>query len=478
MRIPRFIGKALVVLIVLALAGWFVINQVERWQTTKRLAQQAEAIAAHREAQRAATPGVAAAPTAPPSVTPSVTAPATPATASVPDAPATPAIAWTTGWSGFRGARRDGRYSAGPILTDWNALKPLWKQPIGGGYASFVGANGHAFTIEQRGSQEVAVAYDVVTGRELWTSGWPGVFIDNRGGPGPRATPAVHDGTVFALGATGELRALDASNGKLRWRTNILDDAGGGNRSFGIAASPLIVGNTVVTVPGGGGGKTVLAYDRASGRLAWSALDDEPSYASPIHVTLAGVDQIVAVLDNRIVSLSTDRGTLLWESPWPSDGGNHAAQPVVTGDNRIFFSSGSGIRGLALEIARDGERLSARELWRSDLMKNALSSSVYHDGFIYGIDQGILACTDAASGERKWKGGRYGHGQVLFASGHLVITTEEGEVVLVRATPDRHQEIARTPALEGSTMNHPALVDGFLLVRNRAQMAAFDLRQR
>ena len=478
MRIPRFIGKALVVLIVLAIVGWAVINQVERWQTTNALEKQAAAIAAHREAQRAASPGMAAAPTPTPSVTPSVTAPATPSAESVPDAPAAPAIAWTTGWSGFRGTRRDGRYSAGPILTDWNALKPVWKQPIGGGYASFVAANGHAFTIEQRGSQEVAVAYDVLTGRELWTNGWPAAFIDNRGGPGPRATPAVHAGTLFALGATGELRALDASNGKLRWRTNILDDAGGGNRSFGIAASPLIVGNTVLTVSGGGGGKSILAYDRASGRLAWSALDDEPSYASPIHVTLAGVDQIIAVLDNRIVSLSTDRGTPLWESPWPADGGNHAAQPVVIGDNRIFFSSGSGFRGLALEIARDGDRLSARELWRTEALKNALSSSVYHDGFIYGIDLGILACIDAATGERKWKGGRYGHGQVLLASGHLVITTEEGEVVLVRATPESHQEVARTPALEGGTLNHPALVDGFLLVRNRAQMAAFDLRPR
>ena len=476
MRILRFIGKALLALIVLALVGWVVFNQVMRWQTKKELEKQAAAIAAHREAQRAA-PAPAPKPAAPEAAAPLVTPSTTPAAESVPDAPAAPAIAWTAGWSGFRGARRDGRY-ARPILTDWKVLRPLWKQPIGGGYASFVGANGHAFTIEQRGAQEVAVAYDILTGRELWTNAWDAAFMDNRGGPGPRATPAVHDGTLFALGATGELRAMDASNGKVRWRTNILDDAGGGSRSFGIAASPLIVGNTVVTVPGGGDGKSIIAYDRASGRIAWSALDDGPSYSSPIHVTLAGVDQVVAVLANRIVSLSTDRGSLLWESPWPAEGGEHAAQPVVLGDNRIFFSSGSGFRGLALEITRDGDRLSARELWRTERMKNLLTSSVYHDGFIYGIDVGILACIDAATGEAKWKGGRYGDGQVLLASGHLVITTGQGEVVLLRATPERHQEVAQTTALEGSTLNHPALVDGFLLVRNGAQMAAFDLRPR
>lgn len=246
------------------------------------------------------------------------------------------------------------------------------------------------------------------------------------------------------LGATGELRALDASNGKLRWRTNILEDADAGTPSFGIAASPLIVANTVVTVPGGGDGRAIVAYDRASGRVAWSALDDEASYSSPVRVTR-----------------------------------NHAAQPVIIGDNRIVLSSASGsIRGAALEITRDGDRLTAREVWRTNRMKNDITSSVFHDGFIYGIDTGILACIAAASGELKWKGGRYGNGQTLLASGHLVITTGDGEVVLVRATPVDHQEIARTSALEEPTWNHPALADGFLLVRNGAQIAAFDLRPR
>ena len=478
MRILRFVGIAIVALIGLALVGWVVFNQVSRWQTKKSLAQQAAEIAAHREAQRA-TPAAATAepptvtPTVTPSVAPSITSSATPA------APSTaPAIAWTSGWSGFRGTQRDGHYNAGPIRTDWTTLRRLWRQPAGGGHASFVAANGHAFTIEQRGDQEVAVAYDVLTGRELWTNAWDAAFLSNMGGPGPRATPAYHDGTLFVLGATGELRALDASNGTVRWRTNILDDAGTGNRDFGLAASPLIVGNTVVTVPGGGDGRTIVAYDRSSGRVAWSALDDEGAYASPVRATLAGVDQIVAVLANRVVGLSSDGGNLLWESLWPSDGGNHAAQPVILGENRIFLSSGTGIRGLALEIVRDDEGLTARELWRTNRMKNDVSSSVHHDGFIYGIDQGILACIDAANGELKWKSGRYGNGQTLLASGHLVITTGDGEVVLVRATPDGHQEVARTPAVEGSTFNHPALVDGFLLVRNGAQMAAFDLRPR
>jgi outer membrane protein assembly factor BamB len=273
------------------------------------------------------------------------------------------------------------------------------------------------------------------------------------------------------------LRALEASSGTLRWRANILDDADAGNLTWGMTTSPLVVGNTVITLPGGGKGRTVVAYDRATGRVAWSALDDEGAYSSPMRATLAGVDQIVVFLVGRVVGLSPERGTLLWESPWPK-GGNVAAQPLVVGDNRIFVSTGDAAGGAVIEIARDGERLTARELWRTARMKNDFNTSVYQDGFIYGLDSRILACVDARTGEAKWKAGRYGSGQLLLASGHLVIMAEDGDVVLVRATPDGHQEVARMSALQGATYNHPAIADGFLLVRNGTQMAAFDLRPR
>jgi outer membrane protein assembly factor BamB len=463
-RLLKIVATVVALLVLIAAGAWGVVKQIERRETRERLARQAAAIAAHRQAQRAE-----------PTVTPSVTPPVTTAAAPAPATKPADAIAWTTHWTGFRGTRRDGHYTAGPIRTDWSALRPLWKQPIGGGYASFVVADGRAFTIEQRGGEEVAAAYDVLTGRELWTNAWNASFIEGMGGPGPRATPAVHDGTVFVLGATGELRALDAANGTARWRANILDDAKAGNLYWGMAAAPLVVGTTVVTVPGGGNGRSIVAYDRATGRIAWSTLDDDAAYSSPMRVTLAGVDQILVFLAKRVVGVSPDRGALLWEFPWPAQS-NNAAQPVVVGDNRVFISSSHG--GALFEIARDGDTLSAREVWQTNRMKNDFSSSLHHEGFIYGLDQGILACVDAATGELKWKGGRYGNGQALLASGHLVITSEDGEVVLVRATPAGHQELARVTALEGRTWNHPAIADGFLLVRNAAQMAAFDLRLR
>jgi outer membrane protein assembly factor BamB len=148
----------------------------------------------------------------------------------------------------------------------------------------------------------------------------------------------------------------------------------------------------------------------------------------------------------------------------------------VIGDNRVFLSTGYGSGAAVIELTQDGGKFSVREVWRNIRMKNQFTSSTLLDGYIYGLDESILACVDAETGQLKWKGGRYGYGQTLLASGHLIVITEQGELVLVRATPERHEEIAKFPAIEGKTWNHPAMAGGILLVRNGAEMAAFDLR--
>ena len=389
--------------------------------------------------------------------------------------PSPAAVAASTHWTSFRGPDRDGSYRQQPVRTDWGrALTPLWKQPVGGGYASFVVADGRAFTIEQRGRREVAAAYDLVTGRELWTSAWNALFQAQ--GDGPRATPTWHDGRLYVLGATGELRALDAATGRTHWRTDILADAGAGNLDFGTAASPLVVDNTVVVLPGGANGQSVVAYDRQSGKRVWGALDDRASYSSPMLVTLAGVRQILTFTETRLVGLSPENGKLLWELPWRMP--NQASQPLIAGPDRVFISTGAGADAAMLQVAAGADgHLTARELWRTNRMNNNFSSSVLHDGFIYGLDGSILACIDASTGELKWKGGRYGYGQVILASGHVIVLTEQGELALVRADPTAHQEITRFPAIEGKTWNHPAMSDGILLIRNIEEMAAFNLRK-
>ena len=379
-------------------------------------------------------------------------------------------------WPGYRGHDRTGVYPD-PIRLSWEGLSPIWKKPVGGGRASFAIVDGRAFTIEQRRQQEVVAAYDVATGRELWTNAWTARFTQwMGGGEGPRATPAVADGHVFALGARGELRCLDAATGRLVWRTNILQDAGAKNLRWGMAGSPLVAGDAVIVLPGGPAGRSVAAYDRRTGKPLWTALDDKQAYVSPMQVTLLGVPQYVVVSADRIVGLGLDRRDVLWQFPWSTGHDASAAQPIVIGDQRLFYSSGYGGGAVVLELTKAADTFSVREVWRNIRMKNRQSSSVLHEGFIYGLDEGILACLDASTGELKWKGGRYGHGQVLLASGHLVVTTEDGELKLVAATPEGHKELASVPAIEGQTWNVPAIAGGILLVRNTKEMAAFDLR--
>jgi outer membrane protein assembly factor BamB len=384
-------------------------------------------------------------------------------------------------WTDFRGPNRDGRYTATAIRTNWprEGLPRLWKQPVGGGYASFVVADGRAFTIEQRRNQEVVAAYDIQTGRELWTNGWNAFFQESMGGDGPRATPTYHEGRIYALGAAGEFRVLDAAKGTQLWRRNILAENSASNLIWGMSASPLIVDDKVIVLPGGPTGSSVVAYNKVTGDPIWKALDDEASYTSPMVATIGGVRQIVVVTATRAVGLTVDKGTLLWEYPWVTFSGINVAQPISfthEGRHLIFISAGYGHGAAVFELVANGNRFQTKTIWQNQRMNNKFTSSVLHNGNIYGLDESILASVNAVTGEQNWKGGRYGYGQIVLAGDYLIVLTEEGDVVLVRASPARHEELARFSAIEGKTWNHPVIADGKLLVRNLQEMAAFDIR--
>jgi outer membrane protein assembly factor BamB len=245
-----------------------------------------------------------------------------------------------------------------------------------------------------------------------------------------------------------------------------------------MSASPLIVDDKVIVLPGGPGGRSVVAYDRQTGEPVWKSLDDRQAYTSPMLVTLAGIRQILVVSATRAMGLNPDDGRLLWEFPWATELGINVAQPVLVGGDRVFLSAGYGHGAAVFEVIRAGGQLRTRRLWENLRMKNKFTSSVLHEGHLYGLDESILACVDAETGEQKWKYGRYGYGQVLLAGDHLIVLTEYGDLVLVRASPEGHQELASFRAIEGKTWNHPVIADGRLLVRNLQEMAAFDLRPR
>lgn len=415
----------------------------------------AETQAARIEADRSAAPVAAPAPEAP----------------KVVEAAATPAEVEPV-WPAYRGPAGDGS-TGETILTSWpgGKLKELWRKPVGGGWASFVAAGKLIYTIEQRRAQEVVAAYDAATGREVWAHKYAADFQESMGGNGPRATPTYASGKIYSMGATGELFVLDALTGKVIWQKNILSDNNAENLTWAMSAAPLIVDNLVIVQPGGPSGKSIVAYNKDTGARVWGSLGDRQAYTSPMLVTLANKRQIITVTAMRAVGLEVETGKMLWEYPWVTDYDVNSAQPIVVGGSRFILSAGYG-HGAAMVDVASGK---AERVWENKKLKNKFNSSVFYKGHVYGFDEAIFTCIEAATGEAKWKGGRYGYGQVLLASGHLVITTEEGEVVLVKADPSSHQEVAKFKAIEGRTWNVPMIANGRLFVRNATEMAAYAI---
>ncbi len=376
-------------------------------------------------------------------------------------------------WPFFRGPKGDGVYRQGPIRTQWPSpgLERVYKQPIGGGYASFVIAGGRAFTIEQRRDKEFVAAYDLKSGKELWTHSYPAFFTESMGGDGPRATPTWHEGRVYSLGATGEMRVLEEKTGKVIWSKNILKEVAAENIMWGMSASPLIVDNTVVLQPGGSPSNSVVAYDLQTGKKVWGSLNDKASYTTPTLVTFDGKRQILTATASRLVGLDPANGKLLWEHPWVTQYEVNATQPILVDANRLVMSSGYG-HGAALIEVKDNQ---PKVIWQNTRLKTRFNTAVLHNGYVYGLDESILACIRVSDGNQMWKGGRYGYGQLLLAGDHLIVLAESGELALVRATPEKHDELAKFDAIEGKTWNVPAMADGYLLVRNLAEMALFRI---
>jgi outer membrane protein assembly factor BamB len=391
------------------------------------------------------------------------------------EAPTLPPVAAETGadWPGFRGRHRDGIIPGVRIETDWSRKPPveLWRRPIGPGWSSFAVRGDLLYTQEQRGSDEVVACYNATNGKPVWTHRDAARFWESNAGAGPRATPTLGNGRVYTLGATGILNALDARNGAVVWRRNAAADAGMKVPGWGFASSPLVVDDAVVVAAAG----RLVAYDIATGAPRWLGPDGGASYSSPQLLTIGGVAQILLMSGHGATSVSPAGGTLLWEHPWPSD--VRIVQPALTADGGVLMSGGEGQGMRRLAVTRSPGGWKVEERWSSLGLKPYFNDFVIHNGYAFGFDGSILAAIDLKDGTRKWKGGRYGNGQLVLLPDQdlLLVLSEEGELALVAAAADRFREIARFRAIEGKTWNHPALAGDVLLVRNGQEMAAFRL---
>lgn len=396
-------------------------------------------------------------------------------------------------WPAFRGPNRDDVVVGESLRTDWNERPPkqLWKHPIGSGWGAFAVIGRRAWTMEQRGENELCVCCDLNSGRELWSHADAVRFSSPQGGVGPCSTPTVHDGKVFTQGATGILNCLDAATGQRVWTRNTLEDAGSPNLDWGQCGSPLIVDDLVIVNPGSNNAASkeknsaVIAYRRDIGEKIWSSGDRIGSYASPHLATLSGErhrngERYVLIFDGiGLTAVSPVDGSRFLSFEWTNTPKVNAAQPIIVDDHRVLIGSGYG-QGSALIYFRpyEGSESSPEiiERWQSKQFKLKFNSAVRRGNYVFGLDEGMLTCLNLLDGKRLWKQGRYGYGQVLLVDDKLLILTEEGDVVLVPATPEPLRELARFHAIDGKTWNHPVLSRGRLLVRNSEEAACFDLR--
>ncbi|MEX2026621.1 MAG: PQQ-binding-like beta-propeller repeat protein [Pirellulaceae bacterium] len=387
-------------------------------------------------------------------------------------------------YPGFRGRDRTGRAEPVLLSTDWKKFPPrqLWKQPIGSGWSSFAVVGDYCVTQEQREEYETTVCYELKTGREVWSHSDRAHFFEHTSGDGPRATPTIAGGRVYALGATGILNCLDGSSGKRLWAVNVLTDNKLDNRIFGMTGSPLVVGGMVIVSPGGRG-SSLVAYDAGTGKPIWKGGDADASYSSPQLAELCDSREVLSFNAEGLFAHDLAGGHVLWSVPWVSNPAerNNVCQPVAipgpdgSQTDWVFLSSGYGMGSAVLEINRLGDRFSVRERWRNQLLKAKFSSVVVRNGHVYGLDNAILTCIEFSTGRRCWKGGHYGYGQLILVGSLLLVQLESGQVALVDASPETFRERARFTALDGRTWNHPVIAGRYLLVRNDRQAACYEL---
>jgi outer membrane protein assembly factor BamB len=360
--------------------------------------------------------------------------------------------------------------------TDWSTRpRELWRRKIGPAWSSFAAVGDYLFTQEQRGEEELVTCYRAGTGEDVWTNRVQARFEDMMG-LGPRATPSFDQGKLYVQGATGVLQCLDASTGNTVWKRDIAADTDTKTPMYGFASSPLVLGELVIGISSGGEGKSLVAYNRASGDVAWLAGHGGSGYSSPQVALLAETPQVLMVSDFGLQSFTPETGAPLWEHPWKVNTNPRCIQPLVVDSDSILLGTTGVLGSRLLRIQKEDASWNVSEEWTTKNFRPYFNDCVLHKGYCYGFDGDRIVCIDVKSAERRWRGNRCG-GQLVLISDMdmLLILTEAGDVVLIPATPERFSETARFKALSGKTWNHPVVAHGKLFVRNSEEAACFEL---
>lgn len=359
-------------------------------------------------------------------------------------------------WPQFRGPDRSGVSDEAGLLRAWppDGPKVLWRKAVGEAFSGIAVAGGRLLTGALDGESEAIVALGAATGEEIWRTPI-GPKFEEEFGNGPRSTPTVAGDAVYALSSTGRLVALRAADGTKLWEVDLQAAQGSQQPQRGFSSSPLVDGDLVLVEAGGKEGKGLLALDRRTGKVAWSAMEGRPGYSSLIAADIDGVRQYVLVPTggNEVIGISTS-GQILWRQAWQP---GSIATPVFVPPNRIFVSAADDAGGLLLAVETVDGKPVPREVWRSPAMKNHFGTSVFYRGHLYGFDNATLKCLAADSGEVRWVQRGFGKGTLLAADGLLFILGDRGALAIAEAEPAGYKELGRIQALRGTAWTAPGL---------------------
>ncbi len=390
-----------------------------------------------------------------------------------------PSMVQALDWPQWRGPNRDAVSLETGLLEEWPEDGPavLWRIPVGPGFSSVSVSAGKLYTLWDEKGKQYLFGLDASTGKELWRQELGPAFTNNYG-DGPRSTPLVDGRIVFAIGTQGMLLAANKETGVPLWRRDLVKDFGSDLPSYGYSSSPLVAGDKLV-IEAGGKDAAFVALDKKTGEVVWSAENDRPAYSSPIHVSIAGVDQVVFWSAHGLHSVATDGGKVLWRYSWetfcPVSGDPlNTGTPLFLPPDRIYISSGSG--AAAVRVVKEKSSFKVETVWESAFMRSDVNTALLLDDHIYGFDRGTLKSLDAATGEVKWKARGFQRGSLIAAGGRLIVLGEAGNLALVDANPKEFVQTNSAKILKGKNWTAPTLAGGKLYLRNHEELVCIEMR--
>lgn len=407
-------------------------------------------------------------------------------------------------WPAFRGPAGDGTSSETGLLLDWPASGPrqVWQRPIGEGYASPSVARGRLFFYDRHGDTARLTCFESETGRELWRSEHPSAYEDYyKFSGGPRTAPVVDGDRVYTYGAEGRLRCHRVKDGKLLWEVDTRERFGVVQNFFGVGSSPAIENDLLIAMVGGsppgspaihsgevkGNGSGIVAFDKYTGEVRYQVTDELASYASPVLATIDGRRWAFVFARGGLVGLDPATGKVDFHFPWRAKKllSVNAASPVVAG-NRVLITEGYSLGAAVLEVRPGRAELQWRDPRRDQSLACHWSTPVHRGGVVWGSSgessgRAELRAVDLATGRVLWRRGELGRSTLIWADGHLIVSTEGGQLLLVEATGEGYREVARAgfgpggPLVSSPVWNEPVLAQGLLYLRGKDRLLALEV---